>query len=131
MKLEFPRADPGDEITTLHFKALYAALEQLKINIPGGGGLIITETPKGYAMASDCREGFWAKLTINSSNDYAWIEQIPQSGGAWVDGYSTGTTSTDPAHELNGNTSIPSLPIIVWAWRSATSGEVLFQQGLC
>lgn len=131
MKLKLDRVSPGDEITTEHFNRLHEALRALQINLAPGANLDVQSTPAGYTVAANPRKGLWIKLTGNSSNAYSWTEQLPQPSGTWADGYRSGTTSADPAHEINGNTSPPSLPLIVWAWRAPQSGEVVFQVGGC
>src|SRR5215469_5221488 len=114
MRLKLPRVKVDDEITTKHFNDLYEALEKLEIDVGPSSNLIIHKGTSGLSMAAAIRRGFWIKLTSNSSNSYAWTEQYAQSGGTWVNGQSSGTTGADPAHEINGNTTIPSLPVIVW-----------------
>lgn len=127
----YPRPQPGDELTTLHFKAIYDALERLELRVANGSGLTLSAGPGGTVIGLAERKGFWIKLTSNSSNAYAWTEQLPQSGGTWVDGYQSGTTSSDPAREVNGLTTPPTLPKIVRAWRGVQSNEVLFGLSTC
>lgn len=131
MEVRLPTVLPGDEILAEHITALYDLVRRLQVSVAANSGLVMDSGAGGVALGLALAEGFWIRLTSNSGNAFAWTEVIPQSGGTWVDGYRSGTSGSDPARELNGNTSIPALPLIVRAWRAPASHEVLFHLGSC
>jgi hypothetical protein len=131
VEVKLPTVQPGDEILAEHVTALYDLIRRLRITTGENSGLDSDSSNAGIAIGLGDSDGFWVKLTSRSGNDFAWTEQIPQPGGTWVDGPQSGTTTTDPAHELNANTTLPALPVKVWAWRAPASNEVLFSLGAC
>lgn len=131
MILGLPKVEPGDEISADHIAAIYDALQRLQITVSQNCGITMDSGSTGITLGLGINEGFWIKLTSRSSNSFAWTEQIHQAGDTWVDGYQSGTTSTDPAHEVNGNSTLPTLPVKVWAWRVPASNEVTFNIGTC
>ena len=59
---------------------------------------------------------FPAKLTSSSGTAYAWTEQIEAAAGTFTNGTRTGTTTLNPAYELNGKRNLDLLipQPIVW-----------------
>jgi hypothetical protein len=131
MEAKLPTVQPGDEILAEHFNAIYDFIRRCQISVGENSGIDMDSGPGGVALALGDNDGFWIKLTSRSGNDFAWTSQIHQGGTTWVDGYESGTTSTNPAHEANANSSIPTLPVKVWARRDPASNEVLFSLGNC
>lgn len=131
MLLELPNPRPGDEIEARHLALLYDALRRVALSVAGNSGLSLDSGDHGTIIGFTGDDGFYIELTANSGGAYAWTEQLADGAGTWVAGYRSGTTSTDPAYEMNGNTSIPSLPQIVHARRLPSSNAVVFQLGSC
>jgi hypothetical protein len=107
---------PADEIARLGNLRVEPPLEM--IDGPGGPMIRLAEP---VAM--------WIKLTANSGANYAWTDQVRTDAG-WVAGFLSGTTSTDPAIEINGNAAVP-VNTIGRAWRDVTSASVLFMASSC
>ncbi len=89
-------------------------------------------TVKGDEVALAERPGWWAKLTARgAAANYAWTRQIATMGGTWSDDTTlTGTTSDDPAYEVNGVTTL-TLPTRAWCWRDHETSEVRFSMSVC
>lgn len=132
MNLRIPRVQPGDEFTADRYNALVDGLKRCRLSVAHGNssGLELDTGAGGNVLSFSRSEWFWIDLTARSGNAYAWSEVIPQAGGSWVSGFRSGTTSVDPAAEINGDTSF-TLPQRVYAWRELASNEVLFQIGAC
>ena len=74
------------------------------------------------------RRGFWLKLTsVASGTKYAWKEVVPATGGTWSDEGTTGSTTVDPAYEVNGRTTLTVDGAVYEAWRGETTEEVIFR----
>jgi hypothetical protein len=131
VEVKLPTVRPGDEILAEHITAIYDLVRRLQIATGENSELTLDSGDGGNVLNAPTNDGMWVKLTSRSSNAFAWTEQIPQTGGTWVDGYQSGTTTTDSAHEANSNTTLPTLPVIVWAWRAPASNEVTFLLGSC
>jgi hypothetical protein len=131
VEVKLPTLKPGDELWDVHFNVIYDAIKRLQLSVGENSGIDLDSNAGGMAIGLGDNDGFWIKLTARSGNSFAWTEQIPQTGGTWVDGYQSGTTGSDPAHEANANTSLPTLPHKVWAWRAPASNEVVFLLGSC
>jgi hypothetical protein len=86
----------------------------------------------GDRIALAERPGWWAKLTSRGAGaNYAWTRQIATASGGWSDDTTlSGTTSSDPAYEVNGNTTL-TLPTRAWAWRDHETSEVRFSMSVC
>lgn len=122
---------PGDDIEARHLDDVQKALRWSRIVVGQASGLTMDSCPSGITLGLSVVEDFWIKLTAHSGSAYAWTEQLPEPGGAWSDGFQSGTTSTDAAREASGNASPPSLPVIVRARREPASNEVVFRLGSC
>lgn len=85
----------------------------------------------GYAQRSP--QEFWLKLTGGgTSGAYAWVEQVADGSGTWVDGTRTGTAADGPAVEASGNDTLPvDGSARVFARRLPGSLRLTFQMGLC
>ncbi len=72
--------------------------------------LELVNTKGGMSLRMrDRSEEIWIKITSGgTSGKYAWTQQLPAADGTWTDGETTGTTTTLPAIEVNGNTSVPT-----------------------
>jgi hypothetical protein len=79
-------------------------------------GMALSTGPGGMRSALLLDEGFPAKIT-GGSQPYSWIRQVPDANGASVtdDGGTDldGTTTRNPAYELNGRTDVAA-GTIVW-----------------
>ena len=63
---------------------------------------------------------------------YGGKEQVPQTGGTWVDGVRTFDVSGVPLREISGNTSVPTGGTVwVIAKLAPSSNEFLFQFAAC
>lgn len=72
----------------------------------GGGGAGVSDIGGGLQVTNLSREGFWIKIT-SGTNPYAWTAVYESSPGTWADWSGlTGTTTVNPAYELNGNTTV-------------------------
>lgn len=128
----FPVPKPGDAILADHLKVIYEALERLEA---------VHYAPplyqSGDTIVLSGRPGFWIRLTGKSGSAYAWTRVYPQAGGTWLASPApndAGTTTENPAREINGNaTPTPSSgsPLYVRAWYAAEAREVRFQYGSC
>lgn len=125
---------PGERLTASELNALRAEVARLgRISfVPPLGGAI---EQGGVAIWYDAPWAGWVKLTSGGTGGkYAWTAQVETSGGTWANapGNLNGTTSVDPAYEVNATTTVPLSPNpVVWAWRDAGSGKLLFQMGSC
>jgi hypothetical protein len=120
-----PRVKPGDPITAEALNSLLDLADRAGIDLAVGSGL----DRRGGAIVSTRRwEGF-VKLTSRSGSSYAWTEAV-RVGGAWEDGVRSGTTTDDPALEVNAATSLSTFPTRVRAWR-LTDGTLAFQVSAC
>ena len=112
---------------------LDALSEWLHANAPNaapGSGLRVVGSMAGRSFMADRAEIGWIKLTSRSGAAHAWSRVMATAGGGWsVDSSLSGTTSSDPAYEVNGQT--PTLPYYARAWRDTETGEVRFSNGRC
>lgn len=126
MSRRFPRVAKGQPIEAEHGNAIFEAAESLQlVGIPP----IMVD---GNTIRYDGNPpGFWVKLTgAPSSTAHPWQEVVPQTGGTWINGARSGTTSTDPAYELNGSTATLTNKY-ARAWRDPVSNEVRFHYSTC
>src|SRR4051812_42800552 len=105
MEVKLPTVHPGDEILAEHIAALYDLVRRCQIMTGENSELTLDSADAGNVLNAPVNDGMWIKLTSRSGNSFAWTEQVPQTGGTWVDGFQSGTTTVDPGHELNSNTS--------------------------
>lgn len=89
----------------------------------------LTHDPITGTVGANLNQGFWIYVTAHSSANYTWQEKIAQTGGTWADGPRSGTSGSDPAIDVNGNTAV-TLPSYQWAERSP-AGDVIFQGDAC
>lgn len=121
-----PDPRPGDPILASHITYLYWLADHLDIEVVAP----LIKTSDG-AIALAAEGGFWIKLTgAPVAGKHPWVEQQALAGGTWQDGAGVGTTTDDPAREVNGSTA-DLTDVIVRAWRDKTSGEILFMFGAC
>ncbi len=114
--------------------ALRVIVEELRrcLNLTGTAPINVNANSEGFNVAIDMRSGIWIKLTGGGTGGkYAWTRIDPDTAGAWVDNtFETGTTTSDPAYEANGNTGVPtSPPSRARAWRDPLTNELRFQWG--
>lgn len=126
MSRRFPRVTPGEPIKAEHANAIYEAEEMLEI--VGVPPIVVDGNEIRYEGSPP---GFWIKLTgAPSSTAHPWQEVIPASGGSWTNGSRSGTTSTDPAYEINGSTATLTNKY-ARAWRDPVSYEIRFNYSTC
>lgn len=129
-KGRYERQQPGKPIRAQTINDPLDAIEaamKLSVTAPLGSW----QTRGGTVVYSqDPQKPFYAKITSGTSNGpYAWTEQIPQSGGGWTNGYSSGTSSQDPAYNTLAVTP-STLPVVV-ELRRDTLGILRFSIGSC
>ena len=73
-----------------------------------------TQTPDGIHLCFDQARKFYAQITGRSSSAYAWQEMYESGPGTFtvVTGGLTGSTSMNPAYDLNGSTTVGNGTII-------------------
>lgn len=131
MARKLPRVRAGDVLRADDLNALYEALERLRLTVGLGSGLTLAETPGGTTLGWSGRPGMWIKIgSSHTGSAYAWTEQLPATGGTWVVGPASGTSTVDPARELNGNATVPA-NTIVRAWRAPQTLGILFAYDHC
>jgi hypothetical protein len=85
-----------------------------------------------YFEFDDGSDAFPIKVTSGGTGGkYAWTEQVPAASGTWTAGTRSGTTTSDPAWEVNMNTAVPANTIILHAYRVPETGDVRFERGAC
>lgn len=95
----------GPALSMSQLMRLAKATEQAR-NVFGGGGVGMNDVAGGIQVSNLTREGFWAKIS-SGSNPYAWQAVNQSSAGTWEDDTGkSGTTTINPAYELNGNTGV-------------------------
>lgn len=124
---------PGERLTAAELNAIRRELQRLGtisfvppiagLSDGSGVGIWYTGSPDRYV-----------KLTSGGTGGkYAWTLQVEVAGGGWANdpGGQSGTTSVDPAWEINSNTTVVLSPApVVPAWRDA-SGVLRFIAGSC
>lgn len=126
---KLPRVKPGDLITAEHINRLFSEAERLA-NIQVAYPLESHSNDGNTTIRVVSQSEAWIKITSAATGTaYAWTEQIEQSGGTWTNGPRSGTTSSDPAYEANGSTSV-TLNRIVRARKRSVGGWV-FEFGEC
>jgi len=124
----------GQVLTVRAMNALLTEVERLgKIN--ASPPLSCVDSQGGLAFALDQREIWWIQLTSGGTGGkYAWTRKIADTSGTWSahpDGR-TGTTSADPAYEINANATVDiSTTPIVPAWRDPATNDLRFLAGSC
>jgi hypothetical protein len=120
-----PDPAPGLPILADHILYIYDLLEKAKVSVvpplflDEDGGIFVDESP-----------GIWVTLGANASGAYAWQEIYATPMGGWANAVRSGTTTADPAYELNGNmTDLTGKNARVW--RDIATGEMRFQWGSC
>jgi len=122
---KIPRVEPGKPILTRSINGIVNAVNRLRM-MQVTPPLSLSDGPIGPVLRNDLYGGFWARLTGNSGNAYSY-QEVTWQGGTTVDvtGGRTGTTSTRPAYEVNGVTTLAS------GWvdylRPGAPGEYVFQ----
>lgn len=126
MARKLPVVQPGQPILAEHILAIYEALQEIDLKVVPP--LVLGPLNTIY-LAS--KPGFWIKLTgAPSSIAHPWQEVIPAASGTWSVGSLSGTTSTDPAYEINGSTATLTNKY-ARAWRDLATGEVRFNYSTC
>lgn len=125
---------PGEPLPARELNAIREEIARLgRISfVPPIGG---SSDGAGIAIWSDSLWQGWIKLTGGGTGGkYAWTAQTAVAGGGWTDtpGNLSGSATTDPALEVNGNASVPLSPApVVWAWRVPESDDLVFQSAAC
>lgn len=118
---------------TLSAKALNAMAEEIDklANMTSDPPIDIIKTPGSIAIRLSSKRDIFAKIT-SGTNPYAWTEVVPAAGGTFVNAGSgnSGTTSSDPAYEQTGNTSVPGNTIVRMS-RAIITNEWIFQFAKC
>lgn len=126
MNQRFPRVKPGDPIKAEHLNVLFDALKDI-----GVVGVPPIFVENNVVRFDGLPPGFWIKLTgAPSSTAHPWQEVIPATGGLWSNGARSGTTSTDPAYEVNGSTTTLTNKY-ARAWRDPVTQEIRFHYSAC
>ena len=122
---------PGEEISAQWLNSLQSLLKSGQIVLAPGCGLELKHTADGgQEIRAVYTNAIWIKITgAASGTAYPWTQQLEAASGTWTNGTASGTTTTDPAYEINGNTSVAS-GTIVRAWRSA-KGDLRFIGSTC
>lgn len=107
--------------------------------IAGGHGCTVLwaeeeSQPEGWRWAivrlgDSGRDIFPARITSADNGAHAWVEAQPTSGGGAfgnLAGGRSGTTSEDPAYEINGRTNVPANTIVWMRSVSASDGSVIY-----
>lgn len=94
--------------------------------IIAGANIVVTESPEAWVISSVLPDEFWGKIT-GGANPYDFVEQVPVTGGGWVDG-ERASTSTAKAFEANSSATV-TVGTIVWMRRHG--GRWVFQLTLC
>jgi len=122
---KIPRVEPGKPILTRSINGIVNAVNRLRM-MQVTPPLSLSDGPIGPVLRNDLYGGFWARLTGHSGNAYSY-QEVTWQGGTTVDvtGGRTGTTSTRPAYEVNGITTLAT------GWvdylRPGAPGEYVFQ----
>lgn len=126
MGLKLPDPSPGQPILAEHIKAIVEALQEIDIRaIPP-----LVVGPNNTLYLSD-RPGFWIQITgAPSGTKHPWRQVVSATGGTWANATATGTTSVDPAYEVNGSTATLTNKY-ARAWRDKATGEVRFHYSTC
>ncbi len=94
---------------------------------PGNGHVLIVPTPN---ISIPARLPFPAKITSTSGAACAWTALAPATLSTWAnstgDSPLTGTTSTNPAYEINGRQGFPAnYQVLMWQ-EQANNGDRTF-----
>jgi hypothetical protein len=113
--LSIHKVKPGDDITAASYNALIAACNAPSLSVAGGSELAIVDG----VIASTAKVRRWLKLTSASgtgaSRVYAWTAVERDAAGTWQDTALSGTTTNNPARDINSTTDLSSLPYYVRA----------------
>jgi len=121
-----PDPKSGDPLRAEHVRALLKLARTHRVRVVPPLAQMLDGTI--YLAQAD---GFWAKITgAPSSGKHPWQQVVGQTGGTWANGAASGTTSVDPAYEVNGSTSTLTNKY-VWMWREPSSGEMRFIYSTC
>jgi hypothetical protein len=121
----------GQVLTARDLNEIKAELKRLAkvtavppLNVSSGAG--------GFRMDLELRVPFAIKVTSGGTGGkYAWTAQVPTATGTWAAGTGSGTTSVDPAYEVNVNTTVAANTIILRAWRDPATNVLFFERGSC
>ena len=120
-----PPAVAGQPILVEHVQAILEIRDKLITAV--AGPLMLSSG----VLSVDIRTPFWVKITgAPTGVKHPWIERLPTTSGAWVDGYASGDDTEDPAYEVNGSTADLTNKYVL-AWRDRTSNEVRFLYSEC
>lgn len=81
-----------------------------------------------FSVGGGSSSQFVAKLTSVSGAAWAWTEQALIGGGVWADAPDgrSGTTSVNPAYELNGNQSAAANTLVVMYEEADAGGTIRY-----
>src|SRR5437879_961637 len=128
MPAGIPEFKAGDKLKAADLNALVKLFRAGKLyaNPP----LDLKAGANGFVLSLVRPAEIWARITGMSSGAYSWQQITPGPNGTGVDGVMMGTTSVEPAHEWNGNTTVPT-GTRVRMRRGTESGVWLFQLAAC
>lgn len=125
--------EEGQQITAEWLNALLTLWQGNRIITPRDASLTSQPDPLGTLLMLDLDAMLVIKITGGGTGGkYAWTEQVETSGGGWADTSPavTGTTSDDPAYEINGVASV-AVGSVVPAWRTISQGDLRFLSSTC
>lgn len=126
MSRRLPRVTKGQPIEADHANAIFEVGEL--ISLVGIPPIHVEDNVIRYDGEPP---GFWVKITgAPSSTAHPWEEVFPTTGGSWMVGTRSGTTSDDPAYEINGSTATLTNKY-ARAWRDPVTYEIRFHYSAC
>jgi len=121
-----PVHKPGDAVRADDVNAQNFEIQRLG-NISGGPGLVTRQAPGGFQVDLVETERIFIKLTGTATGGaYPWKEVYHATPNTWNDSTRTGTTSSDAAYPLSGDTTLTADGKVWEAVRAATSGVWVF-----
>lgn len=122
---------PGQVLGAVEMNDIKAEIRRLG-KVSAEAPLYVQDNASGFRFDLDQRGTFPIKLTSGGTGGkYAWTGQDFAAGGTWANNASSGTTSVDPAYEVNGNASITTPTIVMRAYRDRQTNLVHFERATC
>jgi len=123
----------GDTLGAHTLNAIAAELRRLG-KIAGVSPMSVSPDFAGITVGAAALDTlWWLRLGANAAGAYAWTRLVPVSGsGTWTNspGGETGTTSNDPAREVNGNSALATNTVVM-GWRDPMTNELRFVFRTC
>lgn len=128
---KLPHVSPGSPISAKGWNALCDRAEKLS-KVFFGSGLKGGTTAFGSYVAANLSNVIFATLTaVDGAGRFTWQEIAPTTGGGWENGPRSGSPTSDPAREINGNTTGFTFPTNVILERATGNGALYFEADLC